>query len=111
MALYVVVHHRQDPHQPWANDWLDDRRVNVIKTTTEIGNLCEQSRQRNERVFVHRCAWGGITPTVCCCVQVAQVVALDRRTSLVTFAHAVPLMAEPQVLPRHGLNFYVTEAV
>ena len=111
MALYIVVHHRRDPHQPWQNDWLDDSRLQAITTTAEIGRLCEQAQQRNEAVFVHRCAWGGITPTLCCSVQVAQIEHIDRRTDLVAFTNAMPISTDPLMSPTRGQNFYIAEAL
>ena len=29
--LYVVVHHRSDPNQPWVNSWFDDDRLEAIQ--------------------------------------------------------------------------------
>ncbi len=66
MALHIVVHHRRDRSQPWANDWQDDQRLKTITTTAEIGRFCENAKGKNARVFVHRCAWSSKAPTICC---------------------------------------------
>jgi hypothetical protein len=107
MALYLVVHHRQDTHQPWPNSWHDDSCLEAITTTAEIGRLCTEAQQKNERVFVHRCAWGPSSPIVCCSVSVVQVASVDRRTSLVQFAAPIVLHEVPPIPPRLGQNFYI----
>ena len=106
MALYIVVHHQQDSHKPWQNNWIDDEQLETIQTTAEIGRMCEQAQRRGERVFVHRCAWGSFAPVVCCSVQVAQVASIDRRTSLVTFSEPMVLNLAPPFSPLLGQNFY-----
>ncbi len=45
MALYVVLHHQKDEHQPWVNAWLDDQLIEAIQTTNEIGELCRRARR------------------------------------------------------------------
>ncbi len=107
MALYVVVHHRQDTNQPWVNSWLDDERIEAIQTTNDIGSLCQEAQLHGEPVFVHRCAWAENLPSVCCSVKVAQAVPIDRRTFLVTFADPIPLCSVPPVSPAKGQNSYL----
>src|SRR5437870_8256752 len=97
MTLHVVLHHRRDPHQPWTNNWVDDDRIESIQTTVEIGRLCEAARARDERVFVHRCAWGSNPPTICCSAKVSQIAAIDRRTTLVRFLEPTGLATPPVV--------------
>jgi hypothetical protein len=106
MALYVVVHHRRDSKQPWANDWIDDDRLKLIQTTVEIGNLCKQAKSSRTRVFVHRCALGANPPVICCSAEVVDVNAVDKRTMLVTFAKPEILGDQPPVSPPRGTNFY-----
>lgn len=107
MGLHVVVHHRKDPDQPWRdNIWLDGDLLQAIVTTAEIGRLCEGAQRRGERVSVHRCAWGGIPPTICCTVQVKRVASLSRRTSLVEFTLVEAANRTPPVQPLPGQNSY-----
>ena len=111
MALYLVVHHRSDPDQPWANAWQDEYCLRAIQTTAEIGTLCEQARRTGERVYVHRCGCGSFAPTVCCSVSVARVHVIDRGTSLVEFQDAARLNLTPRVQPGRGQNWYDAEPV
>jgi hypothetical protein len=104
VALYVVVHHRSAPEQPWSNAWLDDDRIEAITTTGEIGDLCAAAKARAEDVFVHRCAWGD--PIICCAVRVASVDPLPRREALVRFTSHRVLHAVPPVTPHQGQNSY-----
>ena len=54
MALYVVLHHRLDPHPKWKeNRWLNDDCIEQITTDPETTALCRQS----EIVYIHRCCW------------------------------------------------------
>ena len=111
MALFIVVHHREDIRQPWRNSWLDDERLRAITTTPQIGHMCEDSALRGERVFVHRCTWGEHRPSVVCSVEVDRVDAVDRRTSLVTFQDEEVIGVPPPRSPQLGQNFYEAEAV
>jgi len=106
VKLHIVVHHRQDSHQPWSNSWLDDSRLEAITTTAEIGRLCEQAMEENRPVFVHRCGWGSSDPRVCCSVSVENSAPLDQQTSLVKFSSQQVLNAVPTVSPRAGQNYY-----
>jgi hypothetical protein len=106
MPLFVVLHHRQDPDQPWANEWIDDEAVSAITTTAQIGKLAEESKNRCERVFVHRCAYGGNPATISCSVEVQAVHHLPGGGSLVRFCHANHLNDIPTVSPVRGQNFY-----
>ena len=107
MKLYIVVHHQQDPSQPWNNSWIDEERLSAIQTTTAIGNLCKAARSLGDSVFVHRCAWGGAAHTICCSVRVLRVDAVDRSTALVRFTDARVLNLTPPFSPVPGQNFYV----
>lgn len=110
MPLYVVVHHRQDSHQLWTNSWLDDNRLNAITTTAQIGRMCERRAAQGERIFVHRCAWGGYNPAIVCSAEVAQVAAIDRKNSLVTFRNVEVVTARSPILPQVGQNHYESES-
>jgi len=107
MALYVVVHHNRDSNQPWVNSWLDDERLEAIQTTRQIGEFCRAAQQANESIFVHRCRWGDIEPTICCSASVAQVGKIDERTSLVTFDSQQVLNVPSPVTPTLGQNYYM----
>ena len=107
MKLYVVVRHVRDPRTPpWPNIWLEEDKLWAIKTTAEIGRLCERAKQKNEPIFVHRCAVGKDVPAVVCCS--AFVVGVDLRGcefSLVTFGvHEV--LNTPPTVPPEGRNYY-----
>ena len=106
MALYIVVHHNRDAHQPWQNSWLDDDRLEAIQTTREIGRLCETAAIHSEEVFVHRCAWGETQPTICCSLRVDSVDLIDKKASLVKFRDFVILGNQPPLSPSRGQNFY-----
>ena len=73
MALYLVVRHRQNPHQKFENRWQDDELLTSIQTTLEIGNLCIAAMARNQWVYIHRCGFNGYEPMICCAVHVANV--------------------------------------
>jgi len=106
MSLYLVVHHQQDPQQPWANGWLDNERLGSITTTTHIGHLCLDALEQGERVFVHRCGWGDVHPVICCSAVVIRSVELDSHTFFVTFGEQQVLKDKPPVSPFPGQNFY-----
>ena len=105
MAFYVVVHHRRDPYQPWANTWLDDDRLKVISTTAEIAARCDQAQRSNEQVFVHRCAWLGGPAVVCCSVAV-KAARYDEKLGWVEFADSKVLGHSPRHQPGRGENSY-----
>lgn len=104
--LHLVVHHRRDSHQPWANSWLDDQRLEAITTTSEIGSRCADAMARGEFVRVHRCGWSDLGPEVSCEVIVTASQPIDRRTYLVSFDHHRILGSSPSVTPHPGQNTY-----
>jgi hypothetical protein len=106
MSLYLVVHHKRDPDQRFANSWLDDERLEAITTTVEIGQHCQDAQQARQPVFVHRCGCGDDRPTVCCSVSVVRVDSVDGHTKLVTFTDQQVLDTLPPVTPRPGQSFY-----
>ena len=107
MPLHVVVHHQQDKNQPWVNAWLNDDLIEAIQTTREIGTLCQNAKAGGERVCVHRCGWGDLSPVICCSALVEDVGAIDKSTALVRFADARPLNERPSRSPAKGQNFYL----
>lgn len=101
MALYVVLHHRSDPHQPWKNLWDGDDRVVVIETTSQIANLAKDAR----RVFVHRCAYAGAPAALVCEAEVLRAGA-DGKKGWVEFKTIRTLNAKPPLAPLRGQSFY-----
>jgi hypothetical protein len=104
--LHLVVHHRRDPHQPWANSWRDDDTLEAITTTREIGSRCADAKARGEVVRVHRCGCGDSEPVVCCEVNVVASEPFDKQTFLVRFDRSQILGDLPKVSPHPGQNFY-----
>lgn len=110
MGLYIVVHHPDDPDPTkWANDWGDDGLLRAITTPQSVAKRCALARNRGERIFVHRCAWGGVPATICCSVQIAEIDGVDRATALVRFTSAKRIGNEPFVAPQQGQNWYEAE--
>jgi hypothetical protein len=105
-SLYVVVRHRRDSDQRFANAWLDDGRLEAITTTVQIGQFCRDAQQRRARVCVHRCGWADERPTVCCSASVVRVDSADKQTSLVGFGDQQALDMSPPVTPHSGQCFY-----
>lgn len=106
MKKYLVVHHRQDPSQPWANDWLDDSQLVAITTTTPIATLCQAAQRSGEVVGVHRCGFGDTPPEICCNLRVKSVAGLDSKTWLVTFMDQNSISEAPPNRPAPGQNAY-----
>ncbi len=107
MALHVIVHHQRDTVQPWINAWLDDQRIEAIQTTKEIGGLCQGAKERGQRVFVHRCGSGELSPQIGCSAEVESVDKIDNTTALVWFKNPIPLNQVPPRSPNKGQNFYL----
>jgi YD repeat-containing protein len=107
MAFYIVVHHPDDPDPTkWANDWDDDGLLRAITTPRGVANRCVLARDRIERIFVHRCAWGGAPAVIRCSVEVSEINDIDKTSALVRFSSAKLVGAEPSVLPQQGQNSY-----
>ena len=107
MAFYIVVHHPDDPDPTkWANEWDGGGLLRTITTPRSVANRCRLARDRRERIFVHRCAWGGINATIRRSVEVSDVNDIDRSTALVRFSDPKLLDAEPSVFPQQGQNSY-----
>jgi hypothetical protein len=110
MAFYIVVHHPADPDPTkWANDWDDEGLLRTITTPRAVADRCMLARNRGERIFVHRCAWGGILPTIRCSVQVSEIHDIDKATALMRFSGAKRVDAVPFVVPQQGQNWYDAE--
>ena len=93
-VLYVVLHHRLDPHPKWRdNKWRDDDDdcIERIMTDPETAGLCRQE----EIVYIHHCCWKpeGRTriPQITSCS--ARVAAIDGPSDrpIVHFKDAVPV--------------------
>lgn len=107
--LYLVVHHRRDPNQPWkGNVWIknDDNRLEAIETTNNVAGECEEAMRAGRLVRFHRCAYAGADPVVCSEARVASVQRIDRKTSIVRFEDQVVLEQPPAMLPPRGTNSY-----
>lgn len=105
MALYIVVHHRDDPDQPWQNDWSDVDQIAAITTTAEIGRLCSAEKQVGRSVLVHRCAFGSTVAVIACAVDVDTVTQMPGG-AYVTFKNSAPVNRAPIVAPPKGTNRY-----
>ena len=106
MPLYVVVHHQQDPDQPWKNSWLDDELLDAIQTTKQVADACRDALAKNQTVFVHRCAFGNDLPTICCALKVDTVDKVISSTWLVKFKDQQPQHLSPPIQPGRGQNSY-----
>ena len=109
MALYVVVHHRRDQQQPWANRWTDDNCLEAISTTPDIAARCRLAKDHGERVFVHRCGWEDGPPRVCCSLVVADA-KHDEKIGWVRFRDPEIRDDSPSVHPGRGQNSYEAPA-
>lgn len=108
MNTYLVVHHKLDKNQPWVNSWLDDNRLEAIQTNGRVADECFAAYRDGHPIFVHRCALGSISPTICCSASVTSVQKIDKKTWLVTFSNQQILGGIlPPVQPMPGQNFYV----
>jgi hypothetical protein len=70
------------------------------------GKSLRLARDRIERIFVHRCAWGGVPATIRCSVEVSEIDDIDKKSALVRFSSAKLVGAQPSVLPQQGQNSY-----
>ncbi len=105
--MHIVVSHRSDPQQPYANRWRNDNILEAITTPNEVANLLRIEKQNGNRVYVHRCALGPeVTHLICCSVEVDQITRIDRKESYVTFKNAIPLDESPPLTPMPGQNYY-----
>jgi len=104
-SLYVVVRHSRNPAQTFKNVWLDDDRLLSITTTDEIGRLCLKAQRDCKVVYVHRCGWDKVPPTICCSVSVQHVQSIPGSPK-VTFSDCTVLNNPPAFSPERGQSFY-----
>ena len=110
MKLYLVVRHRQNPQQLWLNIWQDDvndEQLTSIETTLEIGNLCNEEKNRNHLVYIHRCGYEDYPPMICCSACVAEVTATDNANRVkILFREQTTLNSPPIIQPVRHQNYY-----
>jgi hypothetical protein len=108
MALYLVLHHQQDPNKTWSNAWKNgsDSIIEAITTTKRVADLCAQASDDSEMVFIHRCAYGDFPPMICCKAFVDKVSQIDHKSYLVTFKNQEMLALEPKGSPKMGDGCY-----
>jgi hypothetical protein len=92
MALYIVVHHPCDPHQPYANEWDRDQLLRSFQTTPGFVRQHTEALRPGERIFIHRCGWGDSPPVICCSVKVQEVTPYFVRVSDVRLMNETPPM-------------------
>ena len=68
-VLYIVVQHPKNSPQKWKNIWLDDDRLESITTTRTVAGQCS----KEDTIYVHRCGWKSIRPTISCSVRVEKI--------------------------------------
>src|SRR6266849_884722 len=111
MALYIVVRHPENPDRSYSNVWTPDNRLLLsITTPKDVAMFLTAEREINARVFVHRCAWGGVPARIWCSVLVGKIESLDRRDHFVTFVDPQPMDCEPPFTARQGQNSYTASA-
>ena len=106
MSVFIVVHHRDDPHPNWSNEWDGDVLLKAITTPRQVADRLELARERGERVYVHRCAYGGQSAMICCSCAVGSVDTLSKTQALIRFIDVREETAKPPVQSRAGLNMY-----
>jgi hypothetical protein len=99
MDLYILVHHRLDPNQPWQNDWLDKNVPNsslldYILTTQTLAQACNVERIKGNRVFIHRCKYKS-SPRVICTSALVSAVCLSQNK--VSFSNHQTLNLVPPI--------------
>lgn len=109
MALYVLVHHKSDPSQPWQNRWLDHSApdpafLEYIFTKPSLAQACEAERVAGNRFFIHRCSYKAASRVICASALVASV---DLSLNKVTFTGHQLLHQVPPVQANQGQISYV----
>lgn len=105
MAYYIVVRNRKNPERKWPNIWADDYCIKSITTTLEIAKRCEQLKQKEEAVRVHRTQWKSSPAIICCECRVA-LVTYGKGNARVEFRDCRPLSLRPPVTPEKGQSCY-----
>ena len=108
MALYLVLHHRNDANVRWNNAWREGSIsvIDAITTNEIVAKLCIQCQHNNSQVYIHRCAYGEDCPTICCVASVCNVTWINRNEALVTFNNQTEINQRPPDIPRVGQNYY-----
>jgi hypothetical protein len=109
MALYILVHHRLDPKQPWQNDWLDKNVPNssfldYIVTTSTLAKACDIERIAGNRVFIHRCKYKSSPRIICASALISAVCLLQNKVS---FIDHQTLNLVPPIQANQGQIHYV----
>ena len=107
MALYIVVRHPENPDPTYSNSWTSDNRLLLsITAPKDVAVSLAGEREMNARVFVHRCAWGGVPARIWASVFVGTIAQRDKRDHLVTFVEPQPMDREPPFPASQGQNSY-----
>jgi hypothetical protein len=77
----------------------------MITTTAQIAARCEQAHRSGERIYVHRCGFGGRPPSICCSVQVESA-SYDAKVGWVSFSAFELVGRSPSRQPARGDNWY-----
>lgn len=106
--LYILVHHKSDPNQPWQNDWLDRNvqdpaLLEYIFTKPLLAQACEAERSAGNRVFIHRCRYKTADRVICAS---AIVYSVDPALNRVTFSEHLPLQQVPPIRAAQGQISY-----
>jgi hypothetical protein len=105
MNLHLVLRHKKNPIQKFKNEWLDYDRPSTIETTKEIGRLCNELNAKGEMIFIHRCGFEKLKPSVICKAKVIEVSKIKTKT-VVKFASHKLMNVSPDFAPPRGTNFY-----
>jgi hypothetical protein len=75
-SLYIVLRHRGNRHENWKdNDWADDDHIRSITTTPKVAAQCQEA----DIVYVHRCGWKNILPSICCVAKVERIAGSKKK--------------------------------
>ncbi len=108
MALYIVVHHPDNPNNAYSNAWTSNNRLlEAITTPQDVALLLEAEKARGRRVYVHRCA-GPEPARICCSLEVDKIVPLGD-LYYVSFINPESLDLAPPRPAHQGQNYYVAD--
>jgi hypothetical protein len=107
MALYLILHHRRDPLQTWANSWLgsSESLIEAITTTKQIADLCSECIATGKIIYIHRCGYSSEIPTICCSAIIDSVNEIGS-SHMVKFKNASRLHETPRITPNKHQNYY-----
>ena len=108
MRLYILVHHKLNPSQPWQNGWLDGHLANpafldYIFTKPALAQECEAERVAGNAVFIHRTRYKSSQRIICAEANIASV---DLLTNRVSFSNHQPLNDPPIFKASQGQIWY-----